>query len=341
MKIILFSNIPWSIYNFRLNLIRELMKEGHKIYVVSSYQERYTELLKKEVTKVENINISQSGKNVIKEILVIRKLSKLFNEIDPDIVFTFTIKCNVYTGLYKRFHNSFYQIANINGLGELFNKKSFMYYVAKTLYILASKNIDRVFTQNDEDTEMLICNKLIDKKKIKRIYGSGVDLNKYQPHLSGLSREKIQVLMFGRIVPCKGYQELIELITSYPEILEQFEFRVLGVEDKSRKASTELYVELQGLHENGKLELLPQIDDVRPVLYNADCVILPSYYNEGVPRCLLEALASGKPIITTDWKGCKETVQESVNGFLIPHIGNVPALRDALLKFAALSNERT
>lgn len=338
MKIILFANLPWTIYNFRLNLIRNLVGSGHEVHAISSWQETYSDLLSKEVASLETIHLSQGGKNLIQELATIREIFSVFKKINPDAVFTFTIKCNLYTGLYKRINNSFIQVANINGLGEIFNHKNTLSHLVKILYKISTRNIEHVLTQNDEDYKMLIDKNLVPQKKLKRIFGSGVDLEKYQYTNPNPNRPKKRVLIFGRVVPEKGHKELITMIRKYPEILNRFDFIVLGVKDLSRHKSSELWKQLEEMNTEGRLSLMSQIDDVRPVLHDADCVILPSYYNEGVPRCLLEALSSGKPIITTDWKGCRETVIEHKNGFLIP-TRNVEALKCALEKFHALSEE--
>jgi glycosyltransferase involved in cell wall biosynthesis len=190
--------------------------------------------------------------------------------------------------------------------------------VVRSLYRVALTKTDHLFFQNEEDLALCANEGLIPRERARVIPGSGVDLSAYTPNARGRVSAR-DFLIFGRLLPQKGFGDFLEagrILRS--EIGEQATFSILGSPDPDRPESIALYESIKSAHELGYIRYLGAVDDVRPVLSQCDVVVLPSTYNEGVPRSLLEALASGKPIITTDWKGCRETVVHGANGLLIP-----------------------
>lgn len=338
MKISLLANTSWYIYNFRKNLIRILQENGHEVSVIAPF-DHYVDRLSEMGVKHYGLPLSQRGMNPFREVVSCVRLYRLLRAIGPDIILTFTVKCNLYTGICRRFLR-FEQIANVSGLGEVFEKNGLINLLVSHLYKFALAGSKRVFFQNNEDMQMIVRRHLLPENLCRRIPGSGVDLEAFHP-LSSLSNNKPRIFfMFGRLVPKKGYDlfmkaaENICLGGNY-----NAEFWIMGIVDDSRKESKELLERIMALQRKGIIRYLPPSDDVAIVLQQVDVVVLPSEYNEGVPRSILEAMACGKPIITTDWKGCKDTVEHGKNGYLVK-VGDRADLSRYILQFLETCDEK-
>ena len=316
MKIVISANTSWYVLNFRKNLILTLLKAGHQVFVIAPPDD-YVDKLVQLGIKYHPLELAQRSKNPFREIASCVRLFRLLQTIQPDVVLTFTVKCNLYTGICRRFIK-FGHIANISGLGEIFEKDGIINFLVSCLYKFSLAGSNRVFFQNDEDMKTIIERHLLPKNLCKRIPGSGVDLETYHPASSPSKNDRRIFLMYGRLVPSKGYDlfmkaaEDICLSKNY-----NAEFWIMGIIDKSRGESKKLLERILALQEKGVIRYLPPSDEVATVLQQVDAVILPSKYNEGVPRSLLEAMACGKPIITTAWKGCRDTVEHGLNGYLV------------------------
>lgn len=327
MIIAIVYNSAWYIYNFRSNLIDKLQEEGHTVVAISPVDE-YVGRLEKLGVKHYPLSMKALSKNPLKEIKTLINLLALLRKIKPDYVLSYTVKCNLYVGLCG-YLLPIKQIANISGMGEVFDRKGLLQYIVRFLYNVGFKTTKWIFFQNKEDLDLCVQKKLVDKKKSLLLPGSGVDLQNFLPAAEKNNQSRT-FLMFGRLLPKKGYDLFLlaarELKLRYGD---QVQFQIMGVEDKSRPESRKLFERINHYQSLGFIKVLPKTDNVLPVLQNIDVVVLPSTYNEGVPRSILEALACGKPIVTTDWKGCRETVEEGVNGYLVPP-GNQAQLTYAL-----------
>jgi len=338
MKIILVANTSWYIYNFRSNLIHLLKSHGHEISVIAPHDGYVDKLIEMGVEHCE-LSLSQRGLNAFKEAYSCIKLFCLLRAMKPDVVLTFTVKCNLYTALCGRLLK-FDQIANVSGLGEAFDRKGSVNRIVSGLYRLALAKSKRVFFQNYDDLQEVTARGLLSADVCERIPGSGVDLEAYCPSTSFRTNRPRRFLMFGRLVPQKGYGLFLDVARAFHNAREGcVEFCVMGMVDSSRKESTLLFERILSLCEQGIVQYLEPRDNVIPVLHDVDAVILPSEYNEGVPRCLIEAMACGKPIITTDWKGCRDTVEHGVNGYAIQP-GNREELRNYIRKLATISEKQ-
>lgn len=180
------------------------------------------------------------------------------------------------------------------------------------------RNTQTVFCQNQSDLRTLVDSGLLSESRCKLIPGSGVDLVRFAPGPSLSENRPRRFLMFGRLVPQKGYEQFLHVATDLSRRSKALaELWIMGIEDESRRESRALLGRILSLHRKGKVTFIPARDDVVSVLKEVDVAVLPSQYNEGVPRSLLEAMACGKPIITSDWRGCRETVEDGVNGYLV------------------------
>ena len=330
MRIALVANTSWYVFNFRRNLIRTLQNAGHEVFVIAPHDDYVQKLIQLGVKHCE-LTLSRRGTNPFSELAACIRLFRLIRAIKPRVILTFTVKCNLYTGICRRFLE-FDQIANISGLGEAFEKKGLINYVVSRLYKWALHKSWRVFFQNHEDITIITERGLLSQQQCKRIPGSGVDLMAYHPSPNVSSNIPPRFLMFGRLLPEKGYDLFIKAAENIRLKHNcDAEFWIMGIVDTYRKESTGLLERILAMQNRGILKYLPASDDVAAVLQKVDVVVLPSRYHEGVPRSLLEAMASGKPIITTDWKGCRDTVDHGSNGFLVP-VNDYGSLEHYILK---------
>ncbi|MEN9844967.1 MAG: hypothetical protein RIS36_114 [Pseudomonadota bacterium] len=316
MRVVILYNTSWYVYLLRRNLIAILREAGCEVIVMAP-RDNYTERLINLGARHISIPLDPGSTNPLTELRAFNAIRRALKIVNPDAVLSFTIKCNLYAGLCKRF-TPFTQVANISGLGIAFERPGLMRTVATSLYKLALAPTDHIFFQNGED--LMSCSRanLVARERSRVIPGSGVDLAAFIPTSRKAGRPRT-FLMFGRLLPQKGYDLYLAAAKRLKEELgDNVACRVLGSPDQNRPESIELLKRIQNAHAQGTVRYLQSRDDVRPLLSESDVVVLPSTYNEGVPRSLLEAMASGKVIITTDWKGCRETVEPGRNGYLIP-----------------------
>jgi len=315
MRIVILYNTSWYVYLLRQNLIRSLIEAGGEVFVVSP-RDNYTGRILSLGVRHISLPLLPESKNPAREVYTIHTLLSILRLLKPDAVLSFTVKCNLYAGMCKRFL-PFLHIANISGLGCAFEKRGPLRTTVKTLYRLSLQKSEHLFFQNREDLAICADQGLICRERATVIPGSGVDLDSFIPNPGSRSRPRT-FLIFGRLLPQKGYDMYLRAAaTLRREFGDSAEFWVLGKPDSSRADSMALYHRIVDCATRGQVRYLQSTDDVRPILKECDVVVLPSTYNEGIPRSLLESMASGKPIITTDWKGCRETVRDGVNGLLI------------------------
>jgi glycosyltransferase involved in cell wall biosynthesis len=206
----------------------------------------------------------------------------------------------------------------ITGMGSLFLpgglKKRLLLSIVRAIYRVAMRCNHSVLFQNDEDLDYFVEHRLIASGKARRINGSGVNLEKFSN--GGEEVQKGFFLLISRMIREKGVFEFVEAARSVKQTNPQARFMLLGPIDNNPGAITrEQILSWEG---EGVIEYAGVQSDVRPFLATSEVYVLPTYYLEGVPRSILEALAMGKPIITTDWRGCRDTVMPEVNGFLVP-----------------------
>ena len=335
-KILFISNTSYNFYNFRLPLLRALKEKGYKV-ILSAPDDEFTPLLKKEF-EFHNLNrLERKSTNPVKDFMFLLELLRLINKIKPDLAVNITIKPNIWGNLACQILK-IPSISVITGLGYAFTERKFpIHQIVKKLYRLALEHPKKVIFQNPDDAELFIKEKLIKPEKVKVILGSGVDLNYFKP----LSKKKKQSLMVfgyvGRLLWDKGIKELVETTKILKGKGYFFEVQILGKPDEGNPKSISIE-QIQKWERDGLITYKGFSRDVRPFLGEIDCFVYPSY-REGIPRAILEAMAMGKPVITTDVPGCRETIINNLNGFLVPPKDSV-ALAQAMEKFINLPAEK-
>ena len=334
MSLVLFSGNAKSVANFRGELIKQLLKSNIKVTVVipngSSEQDlkRITQL----GAQYKTVPMKTTGLSPASDLITFICILIILRKIKPTYALAYTIKPIVYgifaarcLGIEKRF-------ALITGLGYVFLTNSIKGKLLRKLvtfqYKVALKKAKAVIFQNPDDQKEFLNYKIAGEKQSHIVNGSGVDIDYYQPSPDDVS-QPISFLLVARLLKDKGIYEYIsaarEIKKKYPEVV----FKLLGYIDGNPAAVSKQ--EVDSWVREGMVEFLGKKEDVRPALANCHVFVLPSY-REGTPRSVLEAMSVGRAIITTDAPGCRETVLDGVNGFLVP-VKSSDALYIAMEKF--------
>lgn len=307
-------NTSAYVYKFRMNLIKKLQEKGFHV-VVMAPRDAYVEQIKSKGIGYYEIRISQYGMNPFKEIGTIYQLWKGFKKYRPVVSLHYTIKPNIF-GNIAAFFSRTPVINNIAGAGKAFSieNRLFLFFI-ESLFRFSLRFSKKVFFQNNDDRTMFIEKHLVAEEKTERIPGSGVDLQKYNVPQTRVTRQNNIFLFVGRLLKQKGIVEYLEAATEIKRSYQNVQFLIVGEYE-----ALEDYISAKALKDYCDDHVIKYLGSVSPdtmpsILEGSDCVVLPSYYHEGVPRSLLEAAAMGKPIITTNNVGCKEVVDDGVNGF--------------------------
>lgn len=309
MKVLILANSDKGLYNFRKELIDAMLEKEYEIYISVPRGERIEELKALGCKHIET-EIDRRGTNPIKDLALITKYNKIIKEVKPDVVLTYTIKPNIYGGISCRINKVPY-IVNVTGLGTALENEGFLQKVLIFMYRIALKKVTCCFAQNQENLEFLKSNiKSTDKYKL--LPGSGVNLDKYKLLDYPKENEKMKFLFMSRIMKEKGIEQYIETAKTIKAKYPNTEFHILG-------ACEEQYEEtLKELQKNNIVFYHGLQKDVVPYLKQSVCLIHPSYYPEGMSNVLLEASASGRPVITTNRSGCREIVEDGKTGYIVP-----------------------
>ena len=336
MHFVVTANTSFNIANYRSGLVKRLMSEGHRVTVVAPIDD-YTDQVHRFNCGFREIKLSQKGQNPLRECLVIFQYWRILRELGPDAVFSFTAKSNLYAGIAARFCR-IASLPTVTGLGVAFYGGALRLAIVKFLYRIAFKRATKVFFQNPEDRHQLLSFRLLSQQQAELVGGSGVDAEYFSPApIPKYHKAKKSFLMITRLLRQKGVEEFCNaartLSAKYPNV----EFRIAGAFDEGNPDSISP-MELEEFRRESTIKYLGHVRDVRPLISDASVVVLPSYYNEGTPRSLLEAGAMGRPLITTDHRGCRDTVLNNKSGLLIP-----PKCTDSLVlameKFIEMSHD--
>lgn len=329
------SNTSWYLYNFRKNTILSLLNEGFHVIAIAP-ADNYSCKIQDLGAEFINISIDQSGKNPIKDIRTIFGFKKIFSERRIDVLLNFTPKNNIYATIAASYFN-IKVINNIAGLGVLFINESITSKIARLLYKYSQSSASKIFFQNEDDRELFLKKGLARANVTDRLPGSGADLTRFIVRPAP-DDGVVRFLLIARMLYDKGINYYIESARILKnKYAEKVEFRLLGFLDVNNPSAVK-EKEMQAWVEEGIVTYLGTSDNVEDEIAEVDCMVLPSYYREGVPKSLLEAGAMGKPIVTTDNVGCRETVEHGHNGFLcMPR--DIESLTIMLQKIINMSHE--
>lgn len=333
MKIMVIAPRNKSIYNFRGDLIKDMIACGHEVMAIGPNQEDVDAIMALGVSKFIEVPFVKDNTSIFGDLKYMKSLRKVLCEEKPDMVFGYTIKPVIYGSIAAKKSNVPHIYALVPGLGRTFAAGGFKVKVIrriiKTLYKKAFSACKRVMFQNPDDIRQLTQARYLPAEKTACVNGSGVNMERFIR--TPLPEEPV-FLMVSRIIREKG---VLEYCLAAREVKKQYpnaRFLLLGGFDSSIGALKP--EDLQPYVEDGSIEFPGEVKDPVAFYQQASVFVLPSYYREGLPRTLLEAMSCGRAIVTTDWPGCREPVEDGVNGFMVP-VKDAQALTDRLLTLAS------
>ena len=330
--ILLVANSSWNLSHFRGGLIRSLKKLGHCVgAAVPSGEAELAGIA------THQFPLSAASLAPVAELRSILALIRLFRQVKPAAVLSFTPKGNIYAGLAARATGTPY-LPNISGLGTAFLRGGLLLKVQAALYREALRDAPIVFFQNEEDAALFKRMDLIQPAQAKLLPGSGVDLQHFRAGMlpSGASNQ-LHLLFVGRLLGDKGVRELAEAMRVLKPRFPGLRLTLVGELGSANRTAISSQ-ELEGWIEDGLVAYAGQVGDVRPLLRQADAVVLPSY-REGMPRSLLEAAAAGRPLLAANVPGCRQLVVDGENGFLF-EARSRDSLAAAIERLLALSPQQ-
>ncbi|MEL6645015.1 MAG: glycosyltransferase family 4 protein [Pseudomonadota bacterium] len=314
MRILLTANTAFALSNFRLGLIRALVRDGHDVVALVPDGPE-TALLRAEGCAVHSLSMNRRGRNILEEARTLFGFYRTFRDVTPDVVFGYTIKNNLYGGVVARMRGIPF-IPNVTGLGTAFSEDGILKRALMRTYRAAFKTCPTVFFQNRYDMNLLVEHGQVAERQAALLPGSGVDLQRFKAKPLPGTPDAPTFLYVGRLLWEKGVGEFVEAAQRVRKATPNAAFKLLGDlehggKDAIRKSQVDRW------QAEGHIEYLGRVEDVRDTLAQADCVVLPSYYREGTPRSLLEAAAMARPIITTRTPGCEDVVRDGETGYLV------------------------
>ncbi len=330
MKFLLISPKNRTVYNFRGDLLREILARGHEVLVTGPDR---TDVEKIEAlgARFFEIPMNKTGTSVTGDLRYRRALTALMKREKPDVTLGYTIKPVVYGAMAARAAG----VKNVNGMitggGYTFTartaKARVLGLIVRALYRAGLRKTDRVIFQNGDDLEEFVSRGLVRREKCRIVNGSGVSMTRFRP---APLPETPAFFMLSRLLKSKGVAEYLEAARAVKAEYPEAKFYLLGkyetaMQDAIPRETVEQYIR------DGVVERFEETADVRPYYAKCSVYVLPSY-REGTPRTVLEAMAMGRPIITTDTNGCRQTVEEGVNGYLTP-VRDAAAVAERMRRF--------
>lgn len=328
-KVLILANADSGLYSFRKELLQKLISEGYEVYCSLPFGEK-TDLITDLGCKCIDTKVSRRGTNPIEDVKLFFRYLKLLGKIKPDVVFTYTIKPNVYGGMACALKRTPY-IANVTGLGTAVQNGGLMQKLTLMLYKIGLYKAKIVFFQNSENQNFMLLHKII-RGENDLLPGSGVNLEQHCFEKYPESDQNIVLLTIGRIMRDKGTNEILQaariIKPEYPNVI----FRFIGAHDGNCKQNFENAVK------EGIVEYIGKQPQVHTFIAESHATLHASYH-EGMSNVLLESAASGRPVIATNVSGCKETYDDGVSGISFKP-KDVDDLVRALKDFLTLTNEQ-
>ena len=333
-SIAIVANTTWNIYNFRLNVLDKLLFENFRIYVIAPvdeyihYKESYPN-----VVHIPLKTLDRDSINPVKDILLTLELIRKYKRIRPDIVLHYTVKPNIYGAVAAKLLG-IPSVAVVTGLGYAFIHQGLIKNITVGLYRLFSRFHKKVIFENIDDRLLFSKLKIIKNGQGISVKGCGVNTEQFYPDKNGKTGHKLIFSFIGRLLYDKGVKEFVEAAHMVRSRHDHVEFWIIGEIDKGNPAAIK-EEDLISWVKDKSILYLGSTQNVQKYIAASDCIVLPSY-REGMPRIILESMAMAKPVITTKSAGCRETVHEGENGYLI-EVADSKSLEYAVNKFIDLN----
>ncbi|CAD86178.1 MAG TPA: glycosyltransferase family 4 protein [Nitrosomonas europaea] len=330
-KVIIALNAAWNLVNFRANLIRGLAAAGYEVVAIAPPDE-YAPRLAELGCRYVPLSMDNKGTHPGRDLLLFWRFLQLLRKEKPAVYLGYTVKPNIYGSLAAHLLGV-PVINNIAGLGAVFIQEGWLTRLVQRLYRVALSRSAKVFFQNNVDRALFVSKNLVSDVVTDRLPGSGIDLNRFVP-VPLPDKTPLRFLLIARMLWDKGVGEFVEAARILKKQGVNAEFCLLGFLDVQNPTA----ISRQQMDEwiaEGVIRYLGVSDNVAEEIALADCVVLPSY-REGIPRTLLEAAAMARPIVAADAVGCRDVVDDSINGYLC-RPRDATDLADKISRIVALS----
>lgn len=325
MKILITTNHSYMFYRFRKELVEALMQE-HETILSTPFVGHEDDLQAMGLRCIDT-EIDRRSINLFKDMKLLKTYRKMLDEIQPDLVITYSIKPNIYMGSACKAKGIPY-VTNVQGLGTAF-EKPVLSNVVSVMYRSALKKARTVFFENEENARFFLHKNIISAQQMKVLPGAGINLDEY-PHIPMQDDGVCSFLFVGRIMKEKGVDEFFAAAkTLKDEFRDTVSFDIVGFYEDAYRETVEKLVD------DGVVKFYGFQSDVHPFYEKADCIVLPSYH-EGMSNVLLEGAATGRALITSDIPGCREAVEDGLSGYLCQPQDTV-SLTDAMRKIVKKS----
>ena len=331
LHICLTVNAAWNIVNFRMPLVKALLSDGHRVTVLAPADDAARKLVDAGCEFVD-LEMDKKGLNPLRDAGLALAFRRHFKALRPDVVLSFTIKNNIFGALAAKSLGLRF-IPNVTGLGTAFLSGGVLLQVARALYIAAFRKLPVVFFQNRDDRDLFVRLGLVSEAQVRLLPGSGIDLSAFTPAPYPDDTAGLRFLFIGRIIRDKGVLEFVEAARIVRRERPDIHCRILGAIGFANRTSIP-ESDVAGWVEEEVIEYLGTTEDVRPMIADAHCIVLPSY-REGAPRTLIEGAAIARPAIATDVPGCNAVVARGETGILCA-VRDAQDLARAMLEFAAM-----
>lgn len=334
-KLALVANTAWCMFNFRYGLLSRLIHDGYQLTIVSAPDE-FSDKLRAMGCEVIDVSIAAKGINPLQDLKLIHTLYRLYQKIAPDFIIHYTIKPNIYGSVAAKLAG-IPSLAITTGLGYTFVNDNLVAKVARSLYKLAFRFPKEVWFLNEDDRQVFLQHQLVSQDKAVLLHGEGVDLDHFFPRAQPAADGRLRFLLIARMLWDKGVGEYVEAARIVRQQYPQAIFQLLGACGVANPSVIERS-QIAKWEQEGLVEYLGTTPDVRPVIANADCVVLPSY-REGIPRTMIESAAMAKPLIVSDVPGCRDVVIPDQTGLLCP-VKDATALADCCGKIINMNTQQ-
>jgi len=333
IRLVFSGNTAWGMYNFRGKLLKHYA-DGVRVTVIAPYDEVYSEKLRELGCEVVDIDIQSKGTNPFVDLLLILKYMKLFRRLKPDFSITYTIKPNIYASIAARILGIPF-LPVTTGLGYIFLHNNLTSKIARSLYKFAFQKAPQVWFLNHDDMRIFMEAGLVSEERVRLLHGEGIDTEKLPLMPLNDASDSFTFLLIGRMIADKGLYEYAEAAKMVKRKCPDAHFWLLGPLWKENPAAVS-EEQLRLWDSEGIVSYLGATDDVTQYIRQADCIVLPSSYREGVPFTLMEGASMGRPLIATDIPGCQDVVINGKTGYLC-EVKNASSLAHAMEKMMALN----
>ena len=337
MKVLMLSSLAWSLINFRGRLIEDLKRAGHDVTVCAPDDDPAVRARLAQMGVAFRLTpMDRAGTNPLSDLVTLARYALLMLRLRPDVVIAYTQKPIVLGGIATRLTRTPRLHVLMSGLGYVFSDAAAgrrgLRWAMSRAYRIAVKHARAIFVFNGDDRRALLAQGIIGPSHyVVQVPGSGVDVDHFTA--TPLPAGPPTFLMIARLMRDKGIADFAEAARLVRDHRRDTRFVLVGRLEPENPTGIPI-AEVEQWVDDGLIEHVPETRDVRPYLARSHAFVLPSFYREGLPRTLLEALSSGRPVITTDLPGCREPVEPGVNGALVPP-RDPPALAAAMLTMIA------